>query len=184
MNQKLVALTIVVLFSLLVVAVTVFISQGRTRMAVPFAPPANDFNFSSNNFSEERARAFAAAQQRQMAEPFPVYYFIPVIAFSGLAVGASVYYISSERVERSKVDKDKFRATLLSTLAPNERSVVELLLENNGSVPQYELTRLSGMNKVQTHRLLVNMEKRGLIKKTRLGKVNKVEINKDMRALI
>ena len=58
--------------------------------------------------------------------------------------------------------------------------VVEILMENEGKVQQYELSHLPNLNKVKTHRILVNLEQKGIISKERLGKINKIVLNKEL----
>ena len=88
-------------------------------------------------------------------------------------------------MERTKADRiDEFRAALLSTLGPKEGEVVQLLLEHNGTMSQYELKKISSFNKVQIHRLLLNMESKGLITKKKKGRTNQIVINKRLRTLL
>lgn len=175
MKKKLVVITIIVLFSIIVVMGTVMLTSSR-GMREKFAP-FNGKNASGLVENGTISRAELIAQSEANAD-VPLYYFIPIIAFSGLGVGALVYYLVSG--DKQTTDTKKFREALLSTLHGHEKEVVELLLDNNGAVAQYELARLSGMNKVQTHRLLLKMEQNGIITKRRLGKVNKIELNKGL----
>ena len=56
----------------------------------------------------------------------------------------------------------------------DERIVVQMLLENNGKVNQYEVTRLPDMNKVRSHRVIDKLVKRGVVKKEKIGKINRI----------
>ena len=65
-------------------------------------------------------------------------------------------------------------------LNSDEKKVIEMLLENNGKVPQYELSHLPNLNKLKTHRILLNLELKGIIHKERIGKINKIILNKEL----
>ena len=53
-------------------------------------------------------------------------------------------------------------------------------MENNGKVQQYELSRLPDLNKLKTHRILLNLEQKGIIRKEKLGKINKIVLDKEL----
>ena len=69
---------------------------------------------------------------------------------------------------------------ILNFLTTQERKVIETLLENDGKVQQYELSHLPNLNKVKTHRILINLEQKGIIHKEKLGKINKIILNKEL----
>ena len=48
------------------------------------------------------------------------------------------------------------------------------ILENNGRVNQYEISRLPGMNKVKSHRAIEKLVQRGVVKKESIGKINRI----------
>ncbi|MCD4739948.1 hypothetical protein K8R43_02000 [archaeon] len=111
-------------------------------------------------------------------------YFIPVILFTALGTAAASYYIMSKRTTEDGLDKKEVRKVFLTSLTSPEKEVIELLFKNNGSVHQYELTRVSGMTKVQTHRLVERMTSKGIIIKKKIGKVNRIELADNLRILI
>ena len=45
---------------------------------------------------------------------------------------------------------------------------------------QYELSYLPELGKLRTHRILVNLERKGVISREKFGKVNKVSLNKEL----
>jgi len=178
MNRKLVGGAIIALFFLLIVFGISIMTLQRDIVS-----PRNGSNsLDRNNGSAIEGKL--TFRESMEATRYSVYYIIIAAALGGLLIGALVYYVLSERTTKQQFDKNAFREALLTTMSKQEQEVVNLLLENNGSVPQYELTRLSGMNKVQTHRLLLKMEKSGLITKKHLGKINKIELNKSFKILV
>ena len=105
---------------------------------------------------------------------------LSIIAFIGLLVGTIVYYIMSDKVIRQEVSLGKNSKIILNFLTGQERKVIETLLENEGRVQQYELSHLPNLNKLKTHRILVNLEQKGIIHKEKLGKINKIVLNKEL----
>jgi flagellar basal body-associated protein FliL len=68
---------------------------------------------------------------------------------------------------------------VLKFLDYNENRVIKKLIENNGSVLQSEIGRLPNMGKVKAHRVLKDMEIKGIIRLEKYGKTNKVYFSDD-----
>ena len=103
------------------------------------------------------------------------YYLIPVLSLIGLVVGSLAFQFLSNG-EKGKVKAD----SILKLFDPPERMVIGKLLENDGKVQQIELSRLPGLNKVRTHRILNEMERKKIIKRERYGKLNLIVLDKDL----
>ncbi len=124
-------------------------------------------------------------EQRRNAEPtFHSFYLIPFIAFIGLLVGTVVYYIMSDKVIQQEHSLKKNTKIILNFLTTQEKKVIETLMENGGKVQQYELSHLPNLNKVKTHRILLNLEQKGIIHKEKLGKINKIVLNKELYSVL
>lgn len=124
-------------------------------------------------------------EQRRETEPtFHSFYFLPFIAFIGLLVGTVVYYVISDKVIQKERSLKKNSKIILNFLTVQERKVIETLLDNKGRVQQYELSHLPNLNKLKTHRILLNLEQKGVIYKERLGKINKIVLNKELYAVL
>lgn len=108
------------------------------------------------------------------------FYFLPFAAFIGVLVGTIIFYIMSDKVIKQERSLEKNTKIILNFLTGQERKVVETLLEHEGKVPQYELSHLPNLNKLRTHRILLNLEQKGIIHKEKLGKINKIVLNKDL----
>jgi uncharacterized membrane protein len=104
------------------------------------------------------------------------FYLIPVLAFLGLVVGTVSFSLMSGN---QKIKKNNTKV-ILKFLNTNEKAAVEKLLENQGKVQQIELTRLPRLNKVKTHRLLNDMERKGIIKREKYGKLNLIVLEKSL----
>ena len=119
-------------------------------------------------------------ERRESQPTFHSFYLLPIIALMGLLVGTLVYYIMADKVIQQEQSLKKNTKIILNFLTKQEKKVIETLLENNGKVQQYELSHLPNLNKVKTHRILVNLEQKGIIHKEKLGKINKIVLNKEL----
>ena len=59
--------------------------------------------------------------------------------------------------------------------------MVNLLVESNGKVLQAEVTRLPGMSKVKSHRVVQKLIDRGVIEKESIGKTNVLKFSKEIK---
>ena len=132
-----------------------------------------------DNMSIEGIKQFLT-ERRDSQPTFRSFYLLPFVAFIGLLVGTLVYYIMSDKVIQQEQSLDKNTKIILNFLNSQEKKVIETLLENDGKVQQYELSHLPNLNKLKTHRILLNLEQKGIIKKEKLGKINKIVLNKEL----
>ena len=153
------------LFSLITVMFTLYIQSRRPSQLDPIV-------FEEMTIDE----IIQYFQERQSSRPMPMFYFIPVIGFSGLLVGTLVYYILSEKIIIKEKQLENNTEIIMKLLDSNEKYVIKKLLEENGKVHQIELNYLPNMTKVKTHRILKRLEQRGVIKKEKLGKINVIRL--------
>ncbi len=107
----------------------------------------------------------------------PFYYFIPIFSFFGIAVGALVYYILSGEVERKEKIIRHNTDVILKFLQPDEKKVIEKLVDNHGKIQQAEITYMEGFTKVKAHRIVESLMKKGIVRKEALGKMRLVRMN-------
>ena len=105
----------------------------------------------------------------------------PIIASLALLAGALVFYLMSEKVEKKEKDLKKNTEVLLKFLSPDEKKLINLLIENNGKILQAELTRLPEMSKVKSHRTVLRLMDKGVIEKETLGKTNIIKFTKEIK---
>jgi uncharacterized membrane protein len=110
----------------------------------------------------------------------PLYVLVPIIGAMGLFIGVLSYYLLSPRFEKPAVDKSQ----LLSFLDRDEASVMKVILENKGEVPQAEIVRQTGLPKVKVFRVLHSLKLRGIVTKEQNKKVNIVKLSEGMRKLL
>ncbi len=107
-------------------------------------------------------------------------YLLPLLAFSGLIVGVVSYrFMSNGQIPKTETSKGEGKV-ILKFLGSNERKVVERLLESGGKCQQIELSRLPGLSKVRTHRIIRDMERKGIIRKEKYGKVNLIVLDRKL----
>ena len=75
------------------------------------------------------------------------------------------------------------KTVILKFLNYNENRILKKLIENNGSVLQSEISRLPNMGKVKAHRVLKDMEIKGIISIEKYGKTNRITLSEDVKKL-
>ena len=75
------------------------------------------------------------------------------------------------------------KTVILKFLNYNENRILKKLIENNGSVLQSEISRLPNMGKVKAHRVLKDMEIKGIISIDKYGKTNRITLSEDVKKL-
>ncbi len=107
-------------------------------------------------------------------------YIIPLSAFIGLLFGIIVYWGFSEKINKTEKDLRYNTEHILKLLPKTHRQIIQKLLENNGDIRQYELVNLTDLNKIKIHRILRDLENDEIIKKEKIGKINKIILNKEI----
>lgn len=174
-NRKIIlGMGIIISFALVILTISLYLNyQHDLRQGSRLNPEDIE------DMSTEEIRDFL--EQRRNTEPtFHSFYLLPFIALIGLLVGTVVYYVMSDKVIQQERSLKKNTKIILNFLTTQEKKVIETLMEKGGKVQQYELSHLPNLNKVKTHRILVNLEQKGVIHKEKLGKVNRIVLNKEL----
>lgn len=111
----------------------------------------------------------------------PLFNLLPILATFGVLVGMGAYYIMSQKIETKDDTIKKNGEIILKFLAADEKKIISKLLDNDGKVLQAEISRMDGMTKVKSHRLIKRMLKRGIIEVEAFGKTNIVKLPKTLR---
>ena len=106
---------------------------------------------------------------------------LPFLLAAAFAFGAGIFYFMSGKVETTKQSLKKNTDVLLKLLNPDERKVVNLLVENHGKILQAEATRLPGMTKVKSHRIIQRLLDRGVIETEKLGKTKIIRFTREIK---
>jgi hypothetical protein len=114
----------------------------------------------------------------------PFYYFIPIFAFCGIAIGALMYYILSGDLEKKEKLIRYDTEVILRLLDPEERKVLRKIVENNGKISQMEVTYMEGFTKVRSHRVIEGLVQKGILFKEKMGKMRLVKMNKEFYEIL
>ncbi len=174
-NRKIIlGLGIIISFALLLFSISLYYNyQHELRQKSRLSP---DLIKTMSN-----TEIISFLEERRSEEPsFYSFYLFPFMGFIGLLVGTIVYYLMADKVTKQDQSLKKNTKIILNFLTGQERKVIETLIENGGKVQQYELSHLPNLNKLKTHRILLNLEQKGIIHKERLGKINKIVLNKEL----
>ncbi|MFA5931315.1 MAG: hypothetical protein WC821_03305 [archaeon] len=109
---------------------------------------------------------------------------IPVFISIGILIGVAVFFFMSSRLENKEKDLSKVTDTLVQFLNKDEKLVVQKLIENDGKVLQAEVSRIEGIGKVKSHRIIQRLVDRGVIEVEGFGKTNIIKLNKGIKDVL
>jgi len=90
-----------------------------------------------------------------------------------LLAGFSIWNLIREKELKST------RKILLDTLLlPEEKKILDMITEHEGSLTQNEIVRNTGLSRLKVHRIIKNLEKKNLIIKQQYGMTNKIILKK------
>lgn len=108
---------------------------------------------------------------------------IAILASLGVFVGILTYYFLSKSFFKEKeqlfVDVEK----TLNFLDKEEKTILLILIENNGEILQNNINKKINMDSVKIHRRLLNLESKEIIKKEKKGMTNKIILREDFKNL-
>lgn len=106
---------------------------------------------------------------------------IPVFVIVGIVIGGGVFFFMSSKLENKNNDVKKITGALIKFLGKEERLIVEKLLENNGKILQAEISRIEGIGKLKSHRIIQRLSDRGVIEVEHYGKTNIIKLTKEIK---
>ena len=106
---------------------------------------------------------------------------IPVFVLVGIAIGAIVFFFMTRKLESKKNDLEKVTSTLIQFLNKDEKKIVEKIIEENGKIYQSELSRIEGIGKLKSHRIIRRLEDRSVIEVEKHGKTNIIKLKKEIK---
>jgi uncharacterized membrane protein len=106
---------------------------------------------------------------------------IPVFILIGIVIGAVVFFFMSSRMENREKELQKVTGALVQFLGKDEKLVVQKLLDNHGQVLQAEISRIEGIGKLKSHRIIQRLSDRGVIETESFGKTNRIKLNKGLQ---
>lgn len=105
---------------------------------------------------------------------------VPVFILSGVVIGAMVFFFMTTKLENKKKELENVTQALVQFLNKDEKAVVQKILENGGKVMQSEISRIEGVGKLKSHRILQRLSDRGVIEIEKHGKTNIVKLKKNI----
>ncbi len=111
---------------------------------------------------------------------FVKYHFLFMFICTILALffGFISYYFIAKNFNSSKKIQLSYLNDILNLLENDEKNILEYLIKNGGSASQYELVKISNSHKVRVHRIIEKFENNQIIEKQKVGKINKIYLNK------
>ena len=106
---------------------------------------------------------------------------VPVFVLAGIVIGAVIFFFMSSKLDNKQKDIQRVTETLVQFLNQDEKIIVEKILENNGKIFQSEISRIEGIGKLKSHRVLQRLSDRKVIEIEAHGKTNIVKLAKNIQ---
>jgi len=106
---------------------------------------------------------------------------LPIFVLIGILFGAVVFFFMTSKLESKKMDAEKITQTLVQFLSKDEKAIVQKILDNDGKAFQSEISRIEGIGKLKSHRILQRLSDRGVIQIEKHGKTNIITLPKNIR---
>ncbi len=120
-----------------------------------------------------------------LLEPFLQYHmqFMVLMGVFGVFSGIVVYNIMNATLEKQKKVVQTNLGIIMKFLSPDDREIVDLLLEKDGRTTQTEIARLPGMSRLKAHRIVRKLEERGIVHVEKYGKINTIRIVDELKGI-
>lgn len=169
-NKKHVLAGLIVLsFALLILSSIIYISKVRNERQID--PLELEL--------KTKEQIIQYVYEKQALGHLPFYYIIPIFSFFGIIIGALVYFVMNENLEKKQKTIEYNTEVILKLLNPEERKVIKKIVENNGKIQQVEITYMEGFTKVKSHRIVESLVNKGILFKESLGKMRMLKMNDD-----
>lgn len=173
-KKNLIVGLIILSFVLLITSSLLYISKARSERQIdPLEIEAMD-----------KEEIIQYIYEKQSLGHLPFYYIIPVFAFFGILVGAFIYYIMNEDLEKKQKTIEYNTEVILKLLNPEERKVMRKIVDNNGKIQQVEITYMEGYTKVKAHRIVESLVRKGILQKESLGKMRMITMNNEFYEIL
>jgi len=110
----------------------------------------------------------------------PIPFMILILSSLGIFIGSFSYYFIASKYLKERKERTKDINLTLKFLEKDERLIVENLIKNKEGLKQSDLERLTGIHRVQIHRLVKKLLNKGIVKKEVDGKINKITLNENL----
>jgi winged helix-turn-helix DNA-binding protein len=119
----------------------------------------------------------------QVLQPFLDFHmqFMVLMGVFGVCSGLVVYSTMNATIEKQKRVVQTNMGIIMKFLSPDDRDILNLLLEKDGRSTQSEIARLPGMSRLKAHRVVKKLEERGIVHVEKFGKINMVRVVDELR---
>lgn len=131
----------------------------------------------------------------------PYMLWISIILVIVAVVPISYYFISKkleEKMEKNLAaisrmvdsnlqhnkEKEQNNGSILKLMNNGERKVIQKMIDNDGSVLQSEIARMEGMTKLKAHRIVKELESKGIVRLESYGKTKRLTLVEDMKEIL
>jgi len=105
---------------------------------------------------------------------------VPLMVALAVIAGAVIYYLMAERVKSAEHSAKDNAGLVLKLLNTDEKKIVERLVKEKGKCFQSEISRIEGLGKLKSHRVLQRLSDRGVIEIEKHGKTNIVRFKPEL----
>ena len=91
---------------------------------------------------------------------------------------------NNQNITNEATSKSDFTKIILKFLTYNEKKVINKIIENKGSILQSEISRMESLGKVRTHRIVKDLEIKGVITVEKYGNTNRINLSENLRKLM
>jgi predicted transcriptional regulator len=106
-----------------------------------------------------------------------------LLSLFGMFIGSLTYYFISEKYQK-KIDRIHKDVNLtLRFLEGEERAIVNSIISRKGKINQSDLVKDTGLSRVKISRSLMRLEQKDIIKKSKNGMTNIVDMNKNLKRI-
>jgi uncharacterized membrane protein len=173
-KKHIIAGLIILSFALLILSSVLYISKVRSERQID--PLELE--------SKTQEQIIQYIYEKQADGHLPLYYIIPMFSFFGIIIGALVYYVMNENLEKKQKTIEYNTDVILKLLNPDERKVIRKIVENDSKIQQVEITYMEGFTKVKAHRVVESLVNKGLLTKETLGKMRMIRMNKEFYEIL
>ena len=102
------------------------------------------------------------------------------IILAVLFVACLLYYLFSLKIDSQKGMISRNMEILYTILDEDEKKVIKKLVDNNGELPQNDISKMFG-DKIRAHRVIKKLEDKKIIDIHKNGKGNSIKLKSELR---
>lgn len=110
-------------------------------------------------------------------------WLVAIISTTGVVVGIAVYTYMKKSIPGTRFSREDVQETV-RFLPPDQRMIVEAIIEREGEISQSELPEATGLSKVKISRKLKDLERQGIVEREETGATNRVSFKEKFDDLL